>query len=298
MAREVTIAVVQQGPNSPDKDKNIEAVKKSIDEANKGEKADFIVFPELATTQFFAIGLGDEGYFKQAEKLPGPFTKAVGEKAKQYQSHILLGIFEKGEGEGEHYNSEVVIGPNGSIIKGTRDDGYVFPAARKNYLGSIKVGAKHTDEKLYFKPGPGHILFETKLAKIGIVICYDRWFAESYRCLSLMGAEIVFVPVASAGYVSELWLMGLRIHAAENELFVVGCNKAGLEKVQTEEARYYGMSSIIGTNGRVIEQAPEGEPAIIKAKIDLDEITEARQRIQIYRDLRPEIYGIMTKPRQ
>ena len=193
MAREVTIAVIQQGPNSPDKAKNIEAAKKAIDEANKGERADFIVFPELATTQFFAVGLGDEDYFKQAETLPGPATKALGEKAKQYQNHILMGIFEKGEAEGEHYNSEVVIGPNGNIIKGTRDDGTVFPAARKNYLGSIKVGTKHTDEKLYFKPGPGHILFETKLAKIGIVICYDRWFAESYRCLSLMGAEIIFV---------------------------------------------------------------------------------------------------------
>ena len=298
MAREVTIAVIQQGPNSPDKAKNIEAAKKAIDEANKGERADFIVFPELATTQFFAVGLGDEDYFKQAETLPGPATKALGEKAKQYQNHILMGIFEKGEAEGEHYNSEVVIGPNGNIIKGTRDDGTVFPAARKNYLGSIKVGTKHTDEKLYFKPGPGHILFETKLAKIGIVICYDRWFAESYRCLSLMGAEIIFVAAAAAGYVSELWAMALRIHAAENELFVVGCNKAGLEKVKSEETTYFGMSCIIGADGRIIEQAPEREPAIIKAKIDLDEIAEARQRLQIYRDLRPEIYGIMTKPRQ
>ena len=113
-----------------------------------------------------------------------------------------------------------------------------------------------------------------------------------------MGAEIIFVAAAAAGYVSELWAMALRIHAAENELFVVGCNKAGLEKVKSEETTYFGMSCIIGADGRIIEQAPEREPAIIKAKIDLDEIAEARQRLQIYRDLRPEIYGIMTKPRQ
>ncbi len=297
MAKEVKIAVVQMGPNSPDKKENVEKAKQLVDQANQGGTVDFVVFPELATTQFFAVGLGDEKFFALAENVPGYSTRALGEKAKQYNCHIVLPLFEKGELEGEFYNGAVIIGPDGDIIKGTRDDGVVFPASRKNYLGSIKVGNKHTDEKLYFRPGPGSILFQTALAKVGIVICYDRWFAESYRVLALMGAEIIFVPVASAGCVSELWTMGLRVHAAENEVFVVGCNKAGVEKVQTEESTYYGMSCVIAPNSRVLVQAPANEPAVIKTAIDLDEVWQARQRIQIYRDRRPELYCEITRPR-
>jgi N-carbamoylputrescine amidase len=295
MARTVKIALVQTPPASPKKEENIETGRRLIDQVAR-EPVDFVVFPEMFTTQFFCVGFTDQKYMALAEPIPGPATEALGEKARQYGCHILLPMFEKGPLEGEYYNSAALIGPSGKVIYGTLPDGTRVPAARKNYVSHFRWGEMVNDEKFYFRLGPGYPIFETDHGKMGVLICYERWFPEGWRVLALQGAEIIFVPTASAGYVWEMWVCALRANAAENVLFAAGCNKGGVENVQGRETRYYGMSCIAGPDGRVIAQGPEAEgPAIIRAAVDLDEVAEARRRIMIYRDRRPELYGLLVR---
>ena len=113
---------------------------------------------------------------------------------------------------------------------------------------------------------------------------------------TIRGCEIVFVPVASAGFVGDLFIAGLRTHAAENTFAVVGCNKAGVETVGDKEASYYGLSCIVDVKGQVVAQAAQGEEDTIVGTVDLDEIRGARRRLFVLRDRRPELYGPITAP--
>ncbi|MEE8110957.1 MAG: carbon-nitrogen hydrolase family protein [bacterium] len=295
MTRKVEIGLIQTAPASPSKEENIQRGLSLIDQVAQ-EPVDFIVFPEMFTTQFFCVGHTDQKYFALAEPIPGPTTEALGEKARQHGCHILLPMYEKGRVEGEYYNSAALIGPDGKLIEGILPDGGRVPAARKNYISHFRWGEMVNDEKFYFRLGPGHPVFETDHGKVGILICYERWFPEGWRVLALRGAEIIFVPTASAGSVWEMWVCGLRANAAENVLFAAGCNRGGVESVEGRETRYYGMSCIVGPDGRMIAQGPEAEgPAVIRATVDLDEVAEARQRVMVYRDRRPDLYGPLVQ---
>lgn len=295
MARKINVCLVQTAPASPCKEENIKTGLSLVDQAAQ-EPVDFVVFPEMFTTQFFCVGFTDQKYITLAEPIPGPATEAFGEKARRYGCHILLPMYEKGPLEGEYYNSAALIGPDGKVIEGVLPDGARVPAARKNYISHFRWGEMVNDEKFYFRLGPGYPVFETRHGKVGMLVCYERWFPEGWRVLALKGAEMIFVPTASAGYVWEMWICGLRANAAENVVFTAGCNKAGIESVDGRETRYYGMSCVVGPDGRVIAQGPEGEgPALVRGTVDLDEVAEARRRIMIYRDRRPELYGPLVQ---
>ena len=294
MAREVKIAVVQTGPAGPDKEENLKRAWDQVEDLAGKEKLDFIAFPELFTTPFWCVGFSHQEFFAWAERIPGPTTEILGEKARKHQCHIIAPIFEKGPLEGEYYNSAALIGPDGKVIWGVLPGGAKIPAVRKNYISHFRWGEMVNDEKFYFRPGPGYPIFDTEKGKIGMLVCYSRWYPEGWRVLALRGAQIIFAPSASAGYVYDMWVCGFRTHAAENVIFAVGINKAGIEKVREKDTRYYGMSLITGPDGRIIAQAPEAEPGVVLATIDLDEIVTGRQRIMFFRDRRPEIYGPLT----
>lgn len=296
MPREVKVAVVQTGPAVPEKEENVKRAWDQVADIAREQKPDFVVFPELFTTQFWCVGFTQQEFFAWAEPVPGPTTETLGEKARQHGCHIVAPIFEKGPLEGEYYNSAVLIGPDGKVIWGVLPGGQKIPCARKNYISHFRWGDMVNDEKFYFRPGPGYPIFQTEKGKVGIIICYSRWFPEGWRILALRGAEMIFVPSASAGYVSEMWVAGFRTHAAENVIFAVGINKAGIEKVKDKETRYYGMSLVAGPDGRIIAQAPEGEPGVAVAQVDLDEVGTGRQKILFFRDRRPELYGTLTLP--
>jgi N-carbamoylputrescine amidase len=295
MSREVTIAVSQLGPCEPEIEPNVERIIGVLD-GLADSRPDFVVFPELATTQFFALGLKEPAFFDLAETVPGPSTDRIGAKAAELGCHVILPIFEKGPLEGQYYNSAAVIGPDGKVIPGVLPDGSEIPTYRKNYISDYRWPTGENDEKYYFGVGQGYPIFQTALGKIGMLVCYDRWFPEGYKILGLRGAEIVFVPVASVGFVGDLFIAGLRTHAAENAYAVVGCNKAGVEIVGDKKASYYGLSCIVDCRGQVLAQAAAEQEDLIVATVDLDAAREVRRRLFVYRDRRPELYGIISQP--
>lgn len=292
--RLVTISMVQTGPLGKNKRENVKNIINLINKASE-EHPDFIVFPELCTTPYFPTGGYDREFFNWAETIPGETTNLVSKKAKSAGCIIVLPVYEKGKVEGMYYNSVALIGQNGELMYGTLPNSTKVHCYRKNHLSKESFRGFTLDETFYMGLGFGFPVFATKKAKVGILICRDRWFPESWRSLALQGAEIIFCPTASSGMFSESYIRSLRTWSQENQLFAVGCNKVGTEKVE-RLIHYFGSSCIVGPMGEIIAQVSnEKEQAIITATIDLSEIQRVRRGLPNYKDRRPNLYGIVTQ---
>ncbi|MBI4334721.1 MAG: carbon-nitrogen hydrolase family protein [Chloroflexi bacterium] len=292
MDRKIRVSVVQMAPASEDKEKNIARLLSLVEKAAAGNP-DFILLPELCTTPYWCNLPFSKAYAKWAEPIPGPATMAFAAKAKELGTHIILPIFERGKVEGENYNSAILIGPDGEVIPGTLPDGSKVHCYRKNNPGEMIEDGNANLESYYFRDGWGYPIYETKGLRVGILICRDRWVPEAWRVLALQDAKIIFVPVASWGLRVESFVRTMRTWAQENQLFGVGCNRAGVEG----KNRFYGLSCIVGPKGEVIAEAPEMEPAIISGEMDLEEISDLRASSNVFKIRRPELYGLITERR-
>lgn len=246
-----------------------------IDEAGK-KGVQILCLQEIFTTPYFCPSQ-DAKWYATAEAVPGPTTDLMSGYAKKYNMVIIVPIFEK-ESPGVLYNTAAVIDADGTYLG----------KYRKNHI-------PHTSgfwEKFFFKPGNlGYPVFETRYAKIGVYICYDRHFPDGARILGLNGAEIVYNPSATvAGLSQYLWELEQPAHAAANGYFM-GC----INRVGTEEpwniGRFYGSSYFVDPRGQIFAQASETEDELLIAQFDLDLIEEVRSIWQFYRDRRPETYG-------
>jgi predicted amidohydrolase len=289
----VRVAAIQTGPAHDDRTGNLAHVAtlvRGLDPA-----PDLVVLPELFAHPFWCVGLHDPAYFAWAEGLDGPTVTAMAALASSVGCHIVAPLFERGEREGEFYNSAALLAPDGTLVPGTLPGGQRVMAYRKNAISAYTWDGHHNDEKFYFRPGDGYPVFTTSLGRIGLLICYDRWYPEAWRVLALQGAELVLVPNASEGYVHDMFVPLMRTSAAQNVLFAVGVNRAGTERIGTTETRYYGRTCIVGPRGAVLAESGSAEPdAIVTATLDLEEVSRDRQRLWVYRDRRPELYGLIA----
>ena len=311
--RIVKVSLIQQGPASESKEESIKALLEKIDQVAEKERPDFLMPTELSTTQYFPAGPSNQKYFDWAEPIPGPITKLVGEKARKYELCVVLPMFERSSIEGIYYNSAVVIGPNGKIVEGTMPDGSRVLRHAKNHIPYMPTLPNRYDERSYFKEGSGVPVFDTPKAKLGIAICFERRFPESFRMIALQGAEIAFVPVCSfvlaprpGDYVlapessgasaEEMYTPELRTRALENCMWVCSANRVGVEEMEDQKTRFYGLSSIIHPAGKVVIQASSTHPEVISYELDLQENNRVRQSLPTYKVRRPEIYSLINKP--
>lgn len=292
MDRKIKVSVVQMGPASEDKEKNVENVVSLVEKAAAG-KPDFILLPELCTTPYWCNRPFNPVYAKWAEPIPGPTTRVFANKAKELGTNIILPIYERGKAEGENYNAAVLIGSDGEIVFGTLPNGTKVHCYRKVNPGEMIENGNANLESYYFRDGWGYCIFEKSGLRVGILICRDRWLPEAWRVLALQDAKIIFVPVASWGLRVESFVRTMRTWAQENQLFAAGCNRAGMEG----KNRFFGLSCIVGPQGETIAQAPEMEEAIISGVMDLDEISQLRAGSNIFKIRRPELYGLITELR-
>ena len=138
------------------------------------------------------------------------------ELAKKHKMVIVVPMYEE-DLPGVYYNSAAVIDADGEYLG----------KFRKIHIPQCNPGFW---EKFYFRPGNlGYPVFDTKIGKVGVYICYDRHFPEGARCLGLGGAEIVFNPSATvAGLCEYLWKLEQPAHAVANQYFVGAINRPGL----------------------------------------------------------------------
>ena len=226
----------------------------------------------------------DPRWYSAAEPIPdGPTTKLMQEYAKKYEMVIVVPIYEEAM-RGVYYNSAAVIDADGT------------------YLGKYrKQHIPHTSgfwEKYFFKPGDGgYPVFDTRYAKVGVYICYDRHFPEGWRALGLNGAEIVFNPSATvAGLSQYLWKLEQPAAAVANTYFVGAINRVGTE-APWGIGRFYGSSYFVDPRGQFLAEASEDQDELVVADMDLSQIDEVRKTWQFYRDRRPDAYDDITNPK-
>ncbi|NOZ08325.1 MAG: acyltransferase [FCB group bacterium] len=251
-----------------------------IEEAGK-QGVQILCLQEVFNTPYFCPGQ-DAKWYASAESVPGPTTEMMAEYARKYEMVMVVPVYEK-EQAGLLYNTAAVIDADGT------------------YLGKYrKTHIPHTSgfwEKFFFRPGNlGYPVFETRYAKIGVYICYDRHFPEGARALGLNGAEIVYNPSATvAGLSQYLWKLEQPAHAAANGYFMGCINRVGTEK-PWNLGRFYGSSYFVDPRGSIFAIASEDRDELLVADFDLDLIDEVRSTWQFYRDRRPDAYGDLTAP--
>lgn len=265
---------------SEDKTSNVDKAERLTREAAKGG-AQIILLPELFEGYYFCKDM-DEMYFSWASPREGnKLIERFSTIAKELHVVILISYFEKSN-EG-YFNSLVVADADGTIM-----DNY-----RKTH---IPDGPGY-EEKFYFKPGnTGFKVYDTAYAKIGVGICWDQWFCETARALTLMGAEIIFYPTAIGSEPEihldskEHWQRVQMGHAATNTVPVVVANRIGEEKGATCTLNFYGSSFITDYTGAKIAEASRDKEEIIYAEFDIEENQKQRHYWGLIRDRRPEMY--------
>ena len=251
-----------------------------IEEAGK-QGVQILCFQEIFNTPYFCPGQ-DSAWYASAENVPGSTTERMQVYAKKYDMVIIVPVYEKDQA-GVLYNTAAVIDADGTYLG----------KYRKNHIP--QTGGFW--EKFFFKPGNlGYPVFQTKYAKVGVYICYDRHFPDGARCLGLNGAEIVYNPSATTvGQSQNLWKLEQPAHAVANGYFMGCINRVGIEK-PWNLGRFYGTSYFVNPLGEIFACASEDKDELLIAEFDLDLIEQIRSKWQFYRDRRPETYGEITAP--
>jgi predicted amidohydrolase len=240
--------------------------------------ADLVVLPELANTGYMFASRKEA--FGLAEPIPGgPSVAAWAERAARHGMHIVAGITERSGPD--LYNSAVVIGPEG-------------------YIGTFRKVHLWNEENLFFEPGNlGFPVFHTPIGRIGVAICYDGWFPETFRLCALQGADIVcvptnWVPIPGQAEGREAMANILAMAAAHsNSIFIACADRVGVERGQPFE----GQSLIVSYTGwPVVGPASRDAEDILIAEVDLGEARRKRNWNafnQVLRDRRVDVYDEM-----
>jgi len=250
-----------------------------IEEAGK-KGVQILCLQEIFNGPYFCPSQ-DVRWYDAAETVPGPMTDLMSEYAKKYEMVMIVPVYEYVQ-PGVYYNTAAVIDADGT------------------YLGKYrKKQIPHTNgfwEKFFFKPGDAEYpVFQTRYAKIGVYICYDRHFPEGARILGLNGAEIVYNPSATvAGLSQHLWKLEQPAHAVANGYFMGCINRVGTE-APWNIGKFYGTSYHVNPRGEIIDEASEDNDELLISTLDLDMIDDVRKVWQFYRDRRPETYGKLTE---
>jgi N-carbamoylputrescine amidase len=240
--------------------------------------AKLVVLPELSNTGY--MFQSREEAFALSEPIPnGPTVKTWSEIAAKHKLHLVAGICERDENK--LFNSAVLIGPSG-------------------YIGTFRKVHLWNEENLYFEPGDlGFPVFHTAIGRIGMAICYDGWFPETYRLSALQGADIVcvptnWVPIPGQAEGREAMANILTMAAAHsNSIYIACADRVGTERGQPFE----GQSLIVGHTGwPVAGPASRDKEEILIADVALGEARRARNWNafnQVLRDRRSDLYDEM-----
>ena len=274
---DVIVASVQMEPHVGRTADNVTRSVRWIEEA-VAHGAAIVVLPELANSGY--VFASRQEAFSLAQSVPdGDTAQAWISAAQRLKVHVVAGIAER---VGDRlYNAAVVAGPNG-------------------YIGTYRMLHLWGDEHLFFEAGDlGLPVFHTELGRIGVVVCYDGWFPETYRLLAMQGADIVCMPtnwVPMPGQSAERMAMANTLamaNAHSNGLNIVCANRVGIERGQP----FIGQSLIVGA---------EGWPLAGPASVDREEILYARINLKrsrrarhlnafndVLRDRRDDVYDPM-----
>jgi len=274
---------------SPDPAANLQKCLKLARAAVK-QGANILCTQELFRSQYFCQS-EDHRYFELAETIPGPTTKAFQKLAREHQVVVVASLFEK-RAAGVYHNTAVIIDADGAVLG----------LYRKMHIPDDPLYF----EKFYFTPGDlGFRAWQTRYAKIGVLICWDQWYPEGARLTALQGAEILFFPTAIGWHPAEkaqygelqhsAWETIQRGHAIANGCYVAVPNRVGHEKLAGDGIQFWGQSFVAGPSGQIITRADVNGEEPIVVPIDLDQVNTTRTHWPFLRDRRIDAYGDLTR---
>ena len=289
--KKLIVAVVQHACTDSRNDnlaRSINGIRKA---ASKGAR--LVLLQELHTSLYFCQ-TEDTRYFDLAETIPGPSTDELSKVAKELGVVIVSSLFEV-RASRVYHNTAVVFDSDGSIAGKYRkmhipeDPGYY--------------------EKFYFTPGDlGFKPIQTSVGKLGVLVCWDQWFPEAARLMSLAGADMLLYPTA-IGWVKEdpteekqrqlnAWQTIQRAHAIANGIPVLSCNRTGFEadpSGHTSGSQFWGNSFIAGPQGEIIMQADADSETVLVTEIDFKRCNDVRRIWPFMRDRRIDAYNDLIK---
>ena len=249
--------------------------------------AQIVCLQELFYGPYFCTEQSPKWY-EATEPIPdGPTTRLMQDLARELGIALVVPMYERTI-SGVYYNTAAVIDADGAFLG----------IYRKHHLPQVAAGPAPCGfwEKYYFKPGnAGYPTFQTRFARIGVYICYDRHFPEGARLLGLNGAEIVFNPSATVAGLSEyLWKLEQPAHAVANGYYVGAINRVGVE-TPWNMGEFYGQSYLVDPRGQFVAIGSRDQDEVVIGEMDRRVIEEVRNTWQFYRDRRPETYGAMVE---
>ena len=270
-------------------------LKKTIALVERAAKsgAKIICTQELFRSQYFCQS-ENHANFLLAEKIPGPSTDAFQKLAKKHKVVIIASLFEK-RASGVYHNTAAIIDADGSLLG----------IYRKMHIPDDPLFY----EKFYFTPGDlGFKAWQTKYAKIGVLICWDQWYPEAARLTAMQGAEILFYPTAIGWHPGEkqeygerqhsAWETIQRSHAVANGCYVASVNRIGHEIIKGvggDGLEFWGQSFVAGTSGELIAKASANQEEILIVPVDLANVDTTRTHWPFLRDRRIDAYGNLTR---
>jgi N-carbamoylputrescine amidase len=229
----------------------------------------------------------DPKHFSWAQRVPGPLQERFSKLAKNFGVVLMLPFFEE-RMPGLYHNSCMVFDADGSLLG----------VYRKNHIPNDPGFY----EKYYFTPGDtGYPVFQTRYGKIAVLICWDQWFPEASRIVSLLDAQLIFYPTAIGILQGEegqekkfkdAWRTVQRAAAISNGVFVACVNRVGVEG----ELDFWGHSFVCDPLGEILVEESERKEKILRVDLDFKKIEETRQVWPFLRDRRIDTYGTLSKP--
>ena len=280
----------------PDPDRNLERALERVGEA-AARGAQAVCLPELFQTQYFCQR-EDPALFDLAEPIPGPASGRLADAARRHGVVLVGSLFER-RAPGVCHNTAVLFDADGSLAG----------LYRKMHIPDDPLYY----EKYYFTPGDlGFSAPDTRVGRIGTLVCWDQWFPEAARLTALAGAAVLFYPTAIGWHPREkaesgadqydAWRTIQRGHAIANGVYVGAVNRVGLEHgdirgaaAPGEGLEFWGGSFLCDPFGRVIVQAGHDREELLLGEVDLDLLEQTRRNWPFLRDRRIDSYGDMAR---
>ena len=300
--RNLTVAAAQLGPiqKSDDRKSVVTRLIELLRDAHS-KKAELVVFPELALTTFFPRWFVDDiteaDHWYETE-MPSAITKPLFDEAKKLGIGFCLGYAELTQ-SGERFNTQILVERDGRVVAKYRK---VHIPGHEQHEPDRPF--QHA-ERYYFTPSSeGFKVWSAFNGRIGMMICNDRRWPESYRVMGLQGVEMILcgynTPLHYVPDPSQDALQGfhnalvMQSGAYQNGTFVVGVAKGGIE----EGVDGLADSSIIAPSGEIMAKTETNGDEVVTAACDLDWCNNYKNTLFNFdRYRRPEVYGRITSQR-
>ena len=269
----------------------------AIEQAVTGSGASLVLLPELWSGPYFCQSQEADLMMLSETVESSVLIKRMQLLARLYSVVLPVSFYENRNNV--FYNSVVMIDSDGTLL-GTY---------RKSH---IPDGPGY-QEKFYFAPGDsGFKVFDTKVGRVGVAICWDQWFPEAARAMALMGADVILYPTAIGSEPQDPtlssvdhWQRVMQGHAAANMVPIVASNRFGTEILLHEDGvtekqriHFYGRSFITDNKGAKIAECADNDSSqqpVVVVTAEIDRVKNMRERAAwgLFRDRRPELYNVL-----